>query len=121
MNVPAGPTQPNVKQAVPFFMVSDLARSFAFYRDRLGFTLRNQWIVKGEMQWCWIELGSAALMMQELRRPNEPDAWQKLGTPGAGVTICLQCEDALALYRGSGHKASRSRHPSSATTCGWST
>ena len=31
---------PNVKQAVPFFMVTDMEKSLAFYRDGLGFELK---------------------------------------------------------------------------------
>lgn len=100
MNAPVDATALNVKQAVPFFMVLNLARSLAFYRDRLGFVLKNQWVVKGEMLWCWIELGAAALMLQEMRHPDpHSDAWQEQAQTGIGVTICFQCEDALALYR----------------------
>lgn len=48
----------------------------------------------GRIRWCWLELGDAAIMLQEFlpeRQPNHPR--------GAGVNICFQCEDALALYR----------------------
>jgi uncharacterized glyoxalase superfamily protein PhnB len=63
--------------------------------------MKNQWIPDrleenpdGRIRWCWLELGHAAIMLQEFlpeRRPSE-----KLGT---GVSVCFQCEDALALLR----------------------
>jgi catechol 2,3-dioxygenase-like lactoylglutathione lyase family enzyme len=34
---------PNVKQAVPFFMVTNIEASLRFYVDGLGFTLTNAW------------------------------------------------------------------------------
>ena len=91
----------NVKQAVPFFGVTNMETSLRFYVDGLGFKMKHQWIPDraedkpdGRIRWCWLELGEAAIMLQEFlpeRRPKE-----KLGT---GVNICFQCEDALALYR----------------------
>lgn len=33
----------NVKQAVPFFNVSDIDASLRFYVEGLGFVLKNQW------------------------------------------------------------------------------
>ena len=88
----------NVKQAVPFFSVHDMARSTRFYVDGLGFAMTKQWIDDGKLRWCWLELGGAALMLQEFWKegphrnvPNE--------TPGVGVSINFLCEDALALYR----------------------
>ena len=95
----------NVKQAVPFFGVTRMEASLKFYVDGLGFKMTNYWIPDkasehsgaepdGRIRWCWLELGSAAIMLQEFwpgRRPEE-----KLGT---GVNICFSCEDSLALYR----------------------
>ena len=83
---------PNVKQAVPFFMVRSMERSLDFYRIRLGFDLKMKWEPRGTIEWCWLELGNAALMLQEYRE-NIPE--QKLGE---GVSICFMCSDALAIY-----------------------
>lgn len=95
------PTTVNVKQAVPFFGVTNMETSLRFYTDGLGFKMTRYWIPDrpadkpdGRIRWCWLELGQAAIMLQEFlpeRRPKE-----SLGT---GVNICFQCEDALALYR----------------------
>jgi len=34
---------PNVKQSVPFFMVTDIEASYRFYVDGLGFTMTHEW------------------------------------------------------------------------------
>ena len=39
---------PNVKQAVPFFMVSNMEASLRFYIDGLGFRMVNKWIDEGK-------------------------------------------------------------------------
>ena len=83
----------NVKQAVPFFMVTNLEASLRFYVDGLGFTMTNQWIDEGKLRWCWLQLGGAALMLQEYRPTKIP-----ANKRGEGVSICFQCNDALAIY-----------------------
>ena len=88
-------TQPNVQQAVPFFMVSNMEASLRFYVDGLGFTRTRQWIVDNKIRWCWLELGGAALMLQEFL-PDSPLHDQKLGQ---GVSICFQCRDAIAIFQ----------------------
>jgi lactoylglutathione lyase len=89
---------PNVKQVVPFFMVSNLQASLRYYVDGLGFRMVHKWIDEGVLRWCWLELGSAALMLQEYRKEGR-DSWVPEGKVGVGVSVCFQCEDALALYR----------------------
>jgi lactoylglutathione lyase len=86
--------QPNVQQAVPFFMISNMEASLRFYVDGLGFTRTKQWIVDNKIRWCWLELGGAALMLQEFL-PNSPLNDQKLGQ---GVSVCFQCRDAIAIF-----------------------
>ena len=89
---------PNVKQAVPFFWVSDIDVSISYYLDGLGFEMTRKWIDDGKLRWCWLERGGAALMLQEFwkegRHANLP-----AGKVGVGVSICFICEDALAIYR----------------------
>lgn len=84
----------NIKQAVPFFMVTKMDISLQFYVNGLGFTLKNAWTPEGRIEWCWLEREGAALMLQEYRGGN-PNAHSE---KGAGVTICFQCTDSLALY-----------------------
>ena len=90
-------TEPNVRQAVPFFRVSDMEASLRYYMDGLGFKMTNKWIVESKVRWCWLELGNAALMLQEYRTEGH-DSWKPKGKLGVGVSICFMCEDALAIY-----------------------
>lgn len=89
----------NVKQAVPFFMVMDIEASARFYTEGLGFEMTTEWrpdYAEGRLQWCWLQLGGAAVMLQEYRRdvPVRPE-----GTLGLGVSVCFICADAIAIYR----------------------
>jgi len=60
----------NVQQAVPFFMVSSMETSLRFYVDGLGFEMKKKWTPDGDgkVRWCWLELGDAALMLQEFKK-----------------------------------------------------
>ncbi len=94
-------TEVNVQQAVPFFMVSSMEASLRFYVDGLGFEMKKKWTPDGEgkLRWCWLELGNAALMLQEYRKDHHPNSGRPNGTLGTGVSICFVCKDALAIYR----------------------
>jgi lactoylglutathione lyase len=92
-------SEENVKQVVPFLRVSEMERSLRYYIDGLGFIMKNRWVVEGKIRWCWLTLGGAALMLQEF--PNEGhDSWRPSGKVGEGVSLCFNCEDAVAIYRG---------------------
>jgi lactoylglutathione lyase len=91
-------SEANIQQAVPFFGVSDMEKSLRFYLDGLGFEMKNHWIDEGKLRWCWLQLGGAALMLQEFRREGH-DSWKPEGTLGVGVSINFICQDALAIYR----------------------
>lgn len=91
-------TDVNVKQAVPFFRVSDMQASLRFYIDGLGFKMKYRWIDEGVLRWCWVEIGEAALMLQEYRKEGH-DSWMPESKVGVGVTISFQCADALKIYR----------------------
>jgi lactoylglutathione lyase len=96
-------TNANVKQAVPFFGVTNMEASIRFYVEGLGFEMKRWWVPDqtdhdykpdGRIRWCWLQRGDAALMLQEFlpeRRPKE--------TLGTGISVCFMCDDALALYR----------------------
>ena len=86
--------QPNVKQAVPFFMVKDMKASINFYVKGLGFSMAESWVDNGKLKWCWLVIDSAALMLQEYDEKNN----MPQGKPGEGVEIFFLCEDALAIY-----------------------
>lgn len=88
---------PNVRQAVPFFNVTDIEASLRFYVDGLGFALRNSWNPEGRIRWCWLQLDDVAIMLQEYWKDGRPG-----GAPaaplGQGVSVCFMCADALAIY-----------------------
>jgi lactoylglutathione lyase len=88
----------NVRQVVPLLNVSDMAASLAFYVDGLGFRITNQWVPEGVLRWCWLELDGIALMIQQTWAdgvgPSKPP-----GPVGQGVSLCIMCQDALAVWR----------------------
>jgi hypothetical protein len=88
----------NLKQVVPFLLVTDIERSVRFYIDGLAFVMKNQWVPDGKLRWCWLTRGGASLMLQEFAKsaPNAPTPGDKLGL---GVSLAFQCEDSVALYR----------------------
>jgi uncharacterized glyoxalase superfamily protein PhnB len=97
----ASTTSVNVKQAVPFFGVTNMQASLRFYVDGLGFKMKHWWIPNREedkpdsrIRWCWLELGEAAIMLQEFLPEHQPKE-----TLGTGASVSFMCEDALALYR----------------------
>ena len=90
--------QTNVKQAVPFFGVSSIEESVRYYVNGLGFQMTNKWIDEGKLRWCWLQVGGAALMLQEFWR-EVPHQGRPEGKLGQGVSVCFICEDALAIYR----------------------
>ena len=87
----------NVRQAVPFLAVSNMEQSIRYYVDGLGFEVTNKWIPKVRIEWCWLQLGGAALMLQEFRKEGQ-DSYEPIGKVGVGVSICFICEDALVIY-----------------------
>ena len=87
-------TRPNVKQTVPLLVVSNMEASLRCYVDGLGFEMTNKWIDGGRLRWCWLEIGGAALMLQERH-----DSWAPEGKVGVGVSIWFTCGDALRIYR----------------------
>src|SRR4030095_89408 len=88
----------NVKQAVPFFGVTDIEASLRFYVDGLGFAITHKWCPEGRIRWCMLELGEVTLMLQEYWRDGRP-AGAPEGPLGQGVSICFMCTDAIQIYR----------------------
>ena len=88
----------NVQQAVPFFMVNDIAASLRFYVDGLGFRKTIEWMPEGKLQWCWLEQGGASVMLQEFWKSGDHTN-VPTDRVGLGVSVCFMCKDALALYR----------------------
>ncbi len=93
----------NVEQAVPFFGVSDMDASLKFYVDGLGFEMTRKWTPEGKIRWCWLQLGGAAIMLQEFPVPE--------AKRGAGMSICFQCKDALAIYHSAVARGIQAKRP----------
>jgi catechol 2,3-dioxygenase-like lactoylglutathione lyase family enzyme len=83
-----------VTQVVPFFGVTNMEQSLKFYVDGLGFAMKNKWTPRGTIEWCWLDLGAASIMLQELLEGRRPE-----GTLGAGMSICFMSDDAVGYYR----------------------
>ena len=86
--------QSNVRQAIPFFRVKNIEESVRWYMDGIGCEMRHKWVDEGKLRWCCLQYGGGALMLQEWDPSKRPE-----GEVGLGVSICFQCEDALAIYR----------------------
>lgn len=84
----------NIQQTVPFFMVVSMEKSLAFYSTGLGFVLKKKWEPNGTVEWCWLEAGTAAIMLQEYREGFVP-----ADTRGVGISVCFTCRDALQIYK----------------------
>ena len=83
----------NIRQAVPFFMVVSMEKSLDFYINGLHFELKIKWEPRGKIEWCWLQIDNASLMLQEYRN-NAPTEER-----GVGVSVCFMCDDALKIYR----------------------
>jgi catechol 2,3-dioxygenase-like lactoylglutathione lyase family enzyme len=90
--------QPNVKQAVPFFAISNMETSLRFYIDGLNFEMIYKWVDEGKLRWCWLQLGGAAVMLQEFRKEGH-DSWVPACKVGEGVSINFICQDAIIIYK----------------------
>lgn len=86
------------KLAVPMFHVTDMEASLRFYVDGLGFALTNGWRPEGRLRWCWLELDTVAIMLQQYWRNGGPGGAPE-GPLSQGASICVFCEDACAIYR----------------------
>jgi lactoylglutathione lyase len=109
VTTPDAPTD-NVKSCVALLMVTDMERSLAFYVDGLGFKITNRWLPDGHLRWCWMQLGTAALMLQQAM----PGTLEKLtanGKLGNGIGLNFQCEDALAIHRQAKDRGIAGREP----------
>jgi len=91
-------SESNVEQAVPMFWVHNMDESVQFYTRGLGFRMTNQWVHEGKLRWCRLELGGAAVMLQEFWKEGE-DYNLSDGKVGLGVGVCFFCKDAVGLWR----------------------
>ena len=100
----------NVQQAVPFFWVKDIDVSLRFYVEGVGFGMKNKWVDGGKLRWCRLELGGAAVMLQEFWKEG-PHEGAPEGKLGQGLSICFQCVDALEIYRSLTSRGIKAKRP----------
>lgn len=100
----------NVTGVAALLMVTSMERSLKFYVDGLGFTIQNRWVVEGQLLWCWMALGSAALMLQEMNDSTRERLAAK-GEFGNGSSLYFQCKDAIAIYRQAQARGIAGREP----------
>ncbi len=107
-------TGPNVQQAIPFFWVKNMEASLRFYVDGLAFQRTKKWVVDGKIQWCWLELGRTAIMLQEYRPDphSPPQSWAKASPSASNAAMPSPSTTKHSLA------VSSPSAPSSATTCG---
>ncbi len=79
---------------VPELLVSDIARSLAFYRDVCGFRIRFS---RPEDGFAYIELERAQLMLEEISE----ESWitGRLQPPyGRGINLQIEVSDVISLH-----------------------
>ena len=82
-----------VRGLTPLLFVEDIARSLAFYRDLLGFEMTQDWSPEGNLAWCSLKRGGAALMLQQACEEDGPADGR-----GRGVGFFFLCDDANELH-----------------------
>lgn len=92
----APPKKATLRQVVPFLAVSDMSRSRAFYLEKLAFESKNEWVVDGEIRWCWLTRDGISLMLQHFTAG--PNALPNDVPRGVGVSLNVICDDAVAVY-----------------------
>lgn len=61
--------------------VRDMAKSLAFYRETLGFELREAWPDKERPLWANLVLDKQAIMLGQHMSPEELEKWMPEGSP----------------------------------------
>jgi lactoylglutathione lyase len=87
-----------VEQVAPLLLVRNIEVSLRFYMDGLGFAMTHRWVVNDRIRWCWLQHGSAAIMLQEfVADESHGRVWPE--HVGVGVSFNFICRDALSFYR----------------------
>jgi uncharacterized glyoxalase superfamily protein PhnB len=76
--------RPIATKVIPSLGVSDIERSIDFYSTFFGFQVADSYEQEGSRAWCWLQTGSADLMLQQL----SPDQQIRLN-PAVGQSWVL--------------------------------
>ncbi|MDA0841679.1 MAG: VOC family protein [Planctomycetota bacterium] len=98
-----------VSQTAPLLFVSDIVESSQFYCNGLGFEMTSKWEPDGQLAWCWLQHGGAALMLQQVCDEDPP-----AGMRGKGVCFYFICEDTDAVYREITERGIKATEPTTA-------
>jgi uncharacterized glyoxalase superfamily protein PhnB len=82
-----------VKGLTPLIFVEDINRSLAFYTNRLGFELNQEWVPEGKLAWCLLTRGTVGFMLQQAGEEDGPATGR-----GRGVCFYFACDDADAMH-----------------------
>jgi uncharacterized glyoxalase superfamily protein PhnB len=90
-----GPESLRMRSVAPGFTVNDIEKSVAWYRDVMGFFLKERWEQEGKLAGAELVAGSVTFMLSQ-------DDWKKGRdrSKGEGVRIyCTTAQDVDALAR----------------------
>ncbi len=90
----------NVTYLCPLIQVFDMPTSMRFYRDTLGFERVESSGDGDEVDWAWLRLGDANLMLNTAfesdKRPDRPDLARRKAHRDTG--LFFGCPDVDATY-----------------------
>jgi uncharacterized glyoxalase superfamily protein PhnB len=81
------PESLRLRAAGPGFTVADIDKSLAFYRDALGFTVKERWEEDGQLRGVELVAGSVSFWLSQ-------DDWKKGRDRVKGVGFRMYCETA---------------------------
>jgi lactoylglutathione lyase len=81
------------RDAFPIYAAENMAKSLAFYRDLLGFTVTYRWPEEGEPAFVSLDLGASHLGLggRQARHPYTGTTYATGGTPP--IELCIYVDD----------------------------
>lgn len=83
-------------KAVASLGVADIERSVAFYREHFAFQVADSYEQEGAMVWCWLQTGSADLMLQQLSEEQQITLDPAIGQ---SWVLFMRVQDIHAVHR----------------------
>ncbi len=80
------------RSLMPALTVNDLKRSLKFYRDALGFAVKDEWKVEGELKGVMIEAGGVSLGLSQ-----DDFAKGRDRVKGIGMRLHLETDQDVAV------------------------
>lgn len=79
MSTEANMTEPDIGNAAPFFIVADVPKALAFYRDQLGFEITFQGPEPNDIFFGIVQRGRAMIMMKDVDVEPIPNHTRDIG------------------------------------------